>query len=260
MSGCDGCTDIEAACGAPRPVLDGVDSTPKQPVMRTPTAGPHPAASHDAAPAAPCDSQRSLLAGSPSAVGHAAERVRLGAPAPDAGGHRYDCKAFVPCSLLHASARPLPCSLGFLACMAMVHECMNDIFPSAMLAAASPGSSAASMEQQRSVVSPAHGAGTLMAAPGPQQTATPAKPPPKACANCRTAYTPCWRQDPVTGSVLCNACRQYYDRTGFHRPLQLVNNTRVRFGAGWSIRPCITCMCARAKDDDRCTSSRQHPW
>ncbi len=85
-------------------------------------------------------------------------------------------------------------------------------------------------QQRPAVSSPAHSAGTPMASHGPEQAATAAKPPPKACANCGTADTPLWRKDPLTGIVMCNACGIYYKNHGFHRPLQLIDHAQVRPG------------------------------
>lgn len=45
----------------------------------------------------------------------------------------------------------------------------------------------------------------------------------KSCANCLTSDTPLWRKDPVSGTVMCNACGIYYKNHGYHRPLQLID-------------------------------------
>lgn len=79
-------------------------------------------------------------------------------------------------------------------------------------------------EQPRSPLSAA-------AANEAQQTADPvgrwppssAKAGAKSCANCLTADTPLWRKDPLSGTVMCNACGIYYKNHGYHRPLQLID-------------------------------------
>ena len=78
-------------------------------------------------------------------------------------------------------------------------------------------------------MSPAHSAGTPVAAAAPLRMATAAhgKSAPKACANCGTRDTPLWRKDPTTGIVMCNACGIYYKNHGFHRPLQLIDHAQV---------------------------------
>ncbi len=105
-------------------------------------------------------------------------------------------------------------------------------------------------ELQRSAVSLVQIAGTPVAALGPPHTAKPAKPRPKAkaCAECGTADTGTWRKDPMTGSVMCNACglraiRRYEKQHGSHRAPQ-----QVRLDLRWSIRPCLSCMCAGSSD------------
>ena len=57
----------------------------------------------------------------------------------------------------------------------------------------------------------------------------------KSCANCLTGDTPLWRKDPLSGTVMCNACGIYYKNHGYHRPLQLIDAAvvvRVSPGAG----------------------------
>ena len=162
-------------------------------------------------------------------------------------GH-HDCKTFVAGGFLHACSCPILCLQGpfsawrlcLNACMTSLRQCSQPQAPAAALPS--------SMEQQRPVISPAHGAGTPMAAPGQQQqVAMPARPLLRVCANCRTADTPRWMKGPTAGSVMCNACGLYLKQTGFHRPPRLFNHGRVRLA--WSIRPCMSCMCTRGTDD-----------
>ena len=53
----------------------------------------------------------------------------------------------------------------------------------------------------------------------------------QTCANCQFTTTPLWRKDRVSGMIMCNACSIYYKNHGKHRPLELIEQSRIAAGA-----------------------------